>query len=323
MPRARSFPRVRKGPSRNGNAPSRNGNAPNTNDSAPNRNGNAPSDSPLNCYFDAFPELCADGEVPLDLIYEDFHIRKQGGETVVIQPYFERFPQHKARLEQILGVGDPYRSTRAVATSGSVEAAPGQQLDDFDLIKELGAGAFAKVFLARQRSMQRFVALKVSADQSDEPQTLAQLDHPHIVRVFDQRVLAERQMRLLYMQYIPGGTLQDVIKAAQQLPDRRCGKMVLDVIDDGLTRRGELLPSESFARRALNDLTWAEAICRIGASLASALDYAHSRGVLHRDVKPANVLLTAEGSPKLADFNISFSSQVEGASPREFFGGSL
>ncbi len=278
---------------------------------------------PLGEYFDAFPELCVGGEIPFDLIYEDFHIRKQSGETVLIQPYFERFPQHRSRLEQLLGVADPYRTTRAVPSSGAVEMQPGQQLDDFDLIRELGAGAFAKVFLARQVSMQRLVALKVSADQGDEPQTLAQLDHPHIVRVYDQRVLPERQMRLLYMQYIPGGTLQDVIKAAQQLPDRRSGKLVLEVIDGALASRGELLPSESFARRSLNDLSWPQAVCRLGASLASALDYAHRRGVLHRDVKPANVLLTAEGSPKLADFNISFSSQVEGASPRAFFGGSL
>ena len=48
-----------------------------------------------------------------------------------------------------------------------------------------------KVIFARQRNMQRLVALKVSADRGQEPQTLAQLDHPNIVRVYDQRVIAE------------------------------------------------------------------------------------------------------------------------------------
>jgi hypothetical protein len=57
--------------------------------------------------------------------------------------------------------------------------------------------------------------------------------------------------------------------------------------------------------------------------LAQGLSYAHKRGVLHRDIKPANVLVSADCSPLLADFNISYSSKVEGATPAAYFGGSL
>ena len=85
---------------------------------------------------------------------------------------------------------------------------PGDRIDDFELIARLGEGAFAHVFLARQISMQRLVAVKISADHGMEPQTLAQLDHDHIVRVYDQRTVADSGLRLLYMQYVAGGTLR-------------------------------------------------------------------------------------------------------------------
>src|SRR5947207_3438799 len=89
-----------------------------------------------------------------------------------------------------------------VPAGGAAGAAPtlalGERVDDFDLLLLLGEGAFAKVYLAWQRSMQRQVALKVSAPRGVEAKTLAQLDHRHIVRVYDQRVLAERGLQLLY-----------------------------------------------------------------------------------------------------------------------------
>ena len=99
----------------------------------------------------------------------------------------------------------------------------GQQVDDFDLLMGLGSGAFARVFLARQRSMQRLVAVKISHDNGNEPQTLAQLDHHYIVRVFDQRLLEDRRLRLLYMQYVPGGTLLGVLRRVRVDPGTRTG----------------------------------------------------------------------------------------------------
>ncbi len=200
----------------------------------------------------------------------------------------------------------------------------GQRLDDFDLLVELGSGVFARVFLARQRSMQRLVAVKVSPNRGKEPQTLAQLDHDYIVRVYDQRILGDREWRLLYMQYVPGGTLLNLVQAirsAGRPPDS--GQALLDAVDNVLELRGEIRPTESSTRTELATLSWPETVAWLGKRLAEALHYATSRGVLHRDIKLANILLAPDGTPKLADFNISFARNVSGASPFAYFGGSL
>jgi len=208
----------------------------------------------------------------------------------------------------------------------------GQRVGDFDLLTGLGSGAFARVFLARQRSMQRLVAVKISADHGTEAQTLAQLDHDYIVRVFDQRLMdaqrgsgaAARRLRLLYMQFLPGGTLLGVLRWVRTTPAaERSGKLLLDAVDAAMEEKGEIRPTDSSVRAEIAGLSWPETVAWLGRRLAEALGHASSHGVLHRDVKPANVLLTAEAVPKLADFNISFSRNVSGTSPVAYFGGSL
>ncbi|MFD3706727.1 serine/threonine-protein kinase [Nocardia sp. NPDC058658] len=204
----------------------------------------------------------------------------------------------------------------------------GERIGDFELLTELGAGAFARVFLARQRSMQRLVAVKISADSGTEPQTLAKLDHDYIVRVFDQLVLdppddGSPRLRLLYMQFLPGGTLLGLLRWVRATPPaERTGQLLLDAIDAAMAEKGEIRPTDSSVRHEIAELSWPDTVAWLGRRLAAALDHAADRGVLHRDVKPANVLLTAEGVPKLADFNISF-SETAGTSPLSYFGGSL
>lgn len=260
------------------------------------------------------------------LIFEEYHIRKQAGDEVQPTEYFRRFPRHAAELERLFRFDPVLRSTvlADAAEHRMTSLAAGGSIDDFDLLLQLGRGAFATVFLARQRSMQRLVAVKVSADEGAEPQTLAQLDHQNIVRVYDQRSLPDQKLRLLYMQYAAGGTLAGVIGRLRSIPVTQWnGREFLRAIDAVLDNHGESPPAESVVRHRLKSMTWPQVVAWIGAQLARALEVAHRQGVLHRDLKPANILLTAEGIPKLADFNISFAANLAGSSPAAHLGGTL
>lgn len=270
-------------------------------------------------YAAEYPELAAADGIPRELIVEEFHVRRRHATAASSDEYLERFPQWRDELVQLIGSDAAVHAIRTKAGQ-SDRLTAGQSVDDFDLLAAVGQGSFATVFLARQRSLQRLVALKVSKDHGSEPQTLAQLDHPHIVRVFDQRILPERGLRLLYMPYLPGGTLREALMLVRATPEaERSGRLLLKSVDEALSRRGELPPTDSNNRKQLAGMTWPETVCWLGVRIADALEYAHQKGVLHCDVKPANVLLGADAAPRLADFNVS-ASRVEGV---KTFGGSF
>ena len=92
----------------------------------------------------------------------------------------QRFPKRQEGLRKLLGAEGISVSSALFPARRIEQPKAGEKIDDFELLSELGKGAFASVFLARQVSMQRLVALKISAEKGSEPQTLAQLDHPHI-----------------------------------------------------------------------------------------------------------------------------------------------
>lgn len=277
-------------------------------------------------YLQEFSEIKE--HLPADLIYEEFHLRRKCGFDVSAHDYLARYPMHRQALKGFFDLNEDYESTRLLSHSCSKLPDPfksGAVLDDFELIRELGHGSFARVYLASQRSLRRIVALKISLEKGLEAQTLAQLDHQSIVRIFDYRELSSLNVSLLYMQFIPGGTLRDVIKQVAKLPkDQQCGQIYLDAISEFMERDGGEPPHfDSNMVNQLSGANWPETVCWIGARLAEGLEYAHAHKVLHRDIKPANVLLGADGIPKLADFNLSFCSNLKTATPKAFFGGSI
>lgn len=272
-------------------------------------------------YIEALPEWLSTESVPIDLVMEEIQLRKESGVTPTREEYCQRFPQFASMFGQLLGTAE---ATAAVQQRGTPpKLAVGSQLDDFLIIQPLGQGAFAHVYLARQLSMHRLVAVKVSRDKGDEPRALAQFDHPNIVRVFDQRSIDDSQLHLLYMQFHPGGTLADVVKSVRFHFGGSSQQIMLDTVDRNLLRNAQAVPDRSSVRDWISMAEWPTVVAWIGMQLARALDVAHSRGVLHRDVKPANVLLSAEGTPKLADFNVSFAGAAGRAGAATSFGGSI
>ena len=241
----------------------------------------------------------------------------------------------------------PPHTPTLLGTSGTGYCPPfpsaGESLHGFELLRELGRGSFACVFLARQTALDRLVALKVSANMGQEARTLAGLEHDHIVRVFSEQIDAGRDLRLMCMQYVPGITLAKVIsgtvlveRAAMTLlqpaagaageppgeapdPIRRwptipAGQAILELVD---SQNSEEVPLDLAAlrdRERLSKLDLLETACWMGARLAEALAYAHARGVLHRDIKPANILINRYGRPLLVDFNVSVPCSPVGTS---------
>ncbi len=100
----------------------------------------------VEAYLAEFPDLAVNGELPCDLIYEEYHVRRQHGDEVAIADYCQRFPARADELKRLFQIDAPTQSTMLVSSEPMPTFAAGQQVDDFDLLSPLGKGAFASVF---------------------------------------------------------------------------------------------------------------------------------------------------------------------------------
>ena len=181
-----------------------------------------------------------------------------------------------------------------------LEADPegGSRLGDFVLLSEIGRGAMGVVYRARQESVGRDVAVKVVgrgllASDDDlarfrrEARATGRLDHPGIARVL---VVGENEgVAWFAMELVPGHSWAEELRRQRAQPLPKSPEPLLP-------RPGDADHAESVARRI--------------ASLADALAHAHANGVVHRDVKPSNLLLTPQGTVKLVDFGVAKDAQL-------------
>jgi serine/threonine protein kinase/tetratricopeptide (TPR) repeat protein len=208
-------------------------------------------------------------------------------------------------------------------TAGSVAQAvsalpPGGEILGFRLVRELGRGAFGRVYLARQGDLaDRLVVLKVSgATPALEPRVLARLQHTNIVPVHS--VHQTGPLQVLCMPYFGATTLEVVVRELRQLPvPPSSGHWLFELLE----RRAE----GDSAKRAVQLFSgsYVTAVLGLAARLADGLAYAHERGVLHQDLKPANVLLGDDGQPMLLDFNLAHDSAIRASAGPDHVGGTL
>jgi serine/threonine protein kinase len=152
----------------------------------------------------------------------------------------------------------------------------------YELVELVGAGGMSSVYKAHDGLLERNVALKILhphyGDDAEyverfrrEARMVAQMSHPHIVTVIDRG--EDDGQQYIVFEFVDGENLKQLVERAGPLPARR--------------------------------------VVELGIAIADALAFAHEHGLVHRDVKPQNVLLTADGEAKVTDFGIARSLDVE------------
>jgi WD40 repeat protein/predicted Ser/Thr protein kinase len=224
------------------------------------------------------PDTVFDQNRPLEEVILEFLREVDSGRTPSTADYLARYPHLREELESFfIDQCELTPLIQPLRWCERTDSPKATRFGDYEIQSELARGGMGVVYLARQLSLNRVVALKMIRDSrlaNDEEQrrfkmeaeSAAQLDHPNIVPIFE--VGDHDGQHFFSMKYVAGGNL------AQRRP------------------------------------TTMKEIAGLMARVARAVHYAHQRGILHRDLKPANILLDEHGEPHVADFGLA--KRVEG-----------
>lgn len=205
---------------------------------------------------------------------------------------------------------EPARTVGANHTSAKRHA--DKRLGDFEIGPEIGRGGMGVVYEATQISLQRKVALKVLpfaamwdhkqiARFQNEAQAAAQLQHANIVPVF--AVGQERGVHFYAMQLIQGRSLDQILVELRRETRNDPGDAEQCLVSTMAVESTVL--SELSSKHAAGQSRYCRAIAGLGIQAASALQYAHECGVIHRDVKPSNLLVDHRNKLWITDFGLA------------------
>lgn len=212
----------------------------------------------------------------IELVALDVDYRRKRGEQPTAAEYETQFPNDLESIRSVLESRlDP---TVASPASSFLPPTPGELAPLFpqlEILELIGAGGMGAVYKARQRELDRIVAIKILPREfgndpifakrfSREAKAMAQLAHPNIVTVYDFGQAGDTFY--IMMEYVDGTDLRETI------------------------RHGRLQPDQALA---------------IVPKICDALQYAHDEGIVHRDIKPENILIDQKGRLKIADFGLS------------------
>jgi len=209
-----------------------------------------------------------------ELLLLDVDYRRRAGEAVELAEYRARFPRNKNLIDAVFRF-----SLDSIAAT--VQPGTKRQFGDYELLEEIARGGMGVVYKARQRSLDRLVALKMIlagqlASETEverfhrEAEAAACLQHPHIVAIHEVGVYEDQHY--FSMDYIEGQSLAALVREAP-LPPRRAARYL--------------------------------------ETIAEAIHYAHGKGITHRDLKPANVLIDAFDQPRITDFGLAKHTLVD------------
>ena len=238
------------------------------------------------------PSVVQDRERLLDLVWNEVDLRTARGETPRLDEYQKRFPALSEELRKqfevfgVLDLGTPESRTaarrrhRRAPASSDGEAIPPPteipppEIEGYEILGLLGQGGMGVVYKARQTAANRVVALKMilGGFADDETRARFRTEAHAVARLQHPNVVQvfevgeHRGLPFFSLEFCAGGSLEGRLKATP------------------------LPPAEA---------------ARLVETLARAVHHAHERSIVHRDLKPANVLLTEDGTPKVADFGLA------------------